>query len=152
MTNEISNETTTNNSIGINGVDVAESVNKTWIDEAIQREATPKDLRKETQQEFCKRIGIDTSTYYRNVMRPENKKKIVNIWLNEAFIGGNEVLKALQEKAKKGDVKAIELYMKFILELVENFDIKSGGNTFQVIFDNSFKNYANSASSSKTDS
>jgi hypothetical protein len=98
-----------------------------WVEKAIEREATPKELREGTVEKFAEKYGIDPSTYYRTVRRKENKRKIVEIWLNEALNGGQEVLRALQEKAKKGDTKAIELYMKFVLELAENLDIKSDG-------------------------
>ena len=131
----ITEQTTT----GINVTEGFENVGtaKDWVEEAIQREATPKDLRKETQQEFCEKHGIDRTTYYRQMLRKDNKRKIVEIWLNEALNGGDEVLRALQQKAVKGDTKAIELYMKFVLELAENLDVKSGGQTIAIQIINS---------------
>lgn len=98
-----------------------------WVEKAIQREATPQKLRKETVEEFAKKYNIDPSTYYYNVRKKENKKRIVEIWLNEALDGGQEVLEKLRENAKSGKEKSIEMYMKFVLELAENLDIKSNG-------------------------
>jgi hypothetical protein len=65
----------------------------------------------------------------------------LRIWRDEAFFGGNTVLRKLKEMADNGDIRAIELYLKFILELTENLDIKSGGQTVNIVFDSSFKNY-----------
>ena len=126
------NETPINEQPTINPSNVEASIvvtpeKKDWVEEAIQREATPSPKRQETVEEFSRRHGIDPSTYYYNMRKKENKRKVVEIWLNEALVGGNEVLEALREKAKAGDTKAIELYMKFVLELAENLDIKSDG-------------------------
>jgi hypothetical protein len=90
----------------------------------IQREAIPKPERTDTIEEFCKRHGISDSTYNYQKAKKENKAKVLEIWLNEAFDGGNEVLKKLKENALEGKEKSIEMYMKFILELAEKMEMK----------------------------
>lgn len=124
---------------------------KTWIDALCEREATPKAAREGTIESFCKEWGISPSTYNYQRLRKENKKRIVEIWLNEATNGGNEVLNKLKENALEGKEKSIEMYLKFVLELAENLDIKSDGKSFQVIFDSAFKNYGNSTSKTEGD-
>lgn len=104
-----------------------------WVEKAIEYEATPKSLREPKEKgDFIKSLGIPVRTYYYNIGKTENKARIVKIWLNEALNDGNEVLQKLAEKAKAGDMKAIELYMKFVLELAENLDIKSGGQSIVI--------------------
>lgn len=104
---------------------------KTWIDEMIEREALPKPLREGSIEDFAKKHGISSETYFYQRRKKENKKRIVQIWLNQAMDDGNEVLQKLAEKAKTGDNRAMELYMKFVLELAENLDIKSDGKAIQ---------------------
>lgn len=103
------------------------SENKNWIEQAILRESTPKPLREETVEEFAKKWGISSETYFYQMRKKENKKKVVEIWLSEAIEDGNVVLQKLKEKAQSGDNKSIEMYLKFVLELAENLDIKSDG-------------------------
>jgi len=106
----------------------SESVSKKdWIQEMCEREATPKAAREGTIESFCKKWGISESTYGYQKRLKENKKKIVEIWLNEASNGGNEVLAKLKDNALEGKEKSIEMYLKFVLELAENLDITSGG-------------------------
>lgn len=97
---------------------------KDWINAMIQREAIPKPERTNTIEEFCKQYGISDSTYNYQKSKKENKAKVLEIWLNEAFYGGNEVLKKLKENAVEGKEKSIEMYMKFILDLAEKLDVK----------------------------
>lgn len=98
-----------------------------WIDAMIEREAIPKPAREETTGDFCAKWGVSEETYYYHARKKENKKRIVEIWLNEAIDGGNDVLKKLEEKAKGGDTKAIEMYLKFVLKLKEGIDITTDG-------------------------
>jgi len=125
-----------------------------WVAKAIEYEATPKSLREpKSKMDFINSLGIPRSSYYHEISKRENKKKIVDIWLNEALNGGNEVLEKLKQNALEGKEKSIEMYLKFVLELAENLDIKSDGKSFQVIFDTAFKNYGgNSASKTEGDS
>ena len=111
---------------------MSENVEKqNWIKEMIEREATPKAERTETVAEFAVSHSISDSTYNYQKNKKENKRLIVEIWLNEATDGGNEVLSKLKEKANAGDMKAIELYLKFVLKLAENLDITSRGEVIK---------------------
>jgi hypothetical protein len=100
---------------------------KNWIDAMIERESTPKPARKETVAEFAKKWGIDDSTYWYQSRKPENRARVVDIWLSEAMKGGNEVLKKLRENALEGKEKSIEMYLKFVLELKDRMDITTDG-------------------------
>jgi len=111
---------------------------KGWIKELIKRESTPRPERTEIIAKFCERHGISESTYDYQRRNKKNKAEVLAIWLDEAFYGGNTVLRKLKEKAEDGDTRAIELYLKFILELSENLDIKSDGRSItinQVFYD-----------------
>lgn len=101
-----------------------EEIQKTWLDEAIEREALPQSARTETTQEFCARWGIPSSTYYYNISKPEIRKQILNLALNYARKYTSDVLEKIGEEAKNGNMKAAELYLKFIEQLDEKFDIK----------------------------
>lgn len=125
------NETGTEQVAGI--IDSKETTKKKgWIQEMINREATPKQERTDTVKEFAEKWGIDESTYNYQRRKKENKRKIVEIWLNEATNGGNEVLQKLKENALAGKEKSMEMYLKFVLELAENLDIKSDGKALIV--------------------
>lgn len=111
---------------------MAEMTEKNWIQAMIEREATPKAARQETIAEFCAKWDVDTSTYYYQARKKENKREIVGIWLNEATNGGNEVLEKLKQNALEGKEKSIEMYLKFILELAENLDVKTDGKALKI--------------------
>src|SRR5574343_403525 len=102
---------------------------KGWIQEMIEREATPKAERKETREKFCERFDISEGTYNYQRVKKENQRKIIQIWLNEATNGGNEVLAKLKQNALEGKEKSIEMYLKFVLQLAEQLDIKLDDNT-----------------------
>jgi 3-hydroxy-3-methylglutaryl CoA synthase len=103
-----------------------------WLKEAIEREALPQAARTETTQEFCARWGIPSSTYYFNVSKEENRKLILKLALNYAKKYTSDVLERIGEEAKKGNMKAAELYLKFIEQLNEKFDLTTGGE--KIIF------------------
>jgi len=129
-----------------------EDSKKNWIDAMIEREALPKPLREGTIEEFAEEWNISSETYFYQRRKKENKKRIVQIWLNQAMDDGNEVLKKLAEKAKAGDNKSMELYIKFVLELAENLDIKSDGKAIQQLagFDYVKANKTDNSSTTKT--
>ncbi len=106
---------------------------KNWVKAMIEREATPKPERRETTAQFAERYGICESTYNYQKNKKENKKEVIRIWLNEAIDGGNEVLKKLKDNAIAGKEKSIEMYLKFVLELAENLDIKSDGKPIPIL-------------------
>mgnify|MGYP000860897461 CR=1 FL=1 len=94
-----------------------------WIDEAIELEATPKAAREITVLDFLKKHGIESSTYYYQMRKPENQKKVLELCLSQAKKGAPEVLEKLREKAEGGSEKSIEMYLKFILALKERADL-----------------------------
>lgn len=101
---------------------------KTWIEKAIEREATPKAARTQTVSQFAQENGIDESTYYYQMRKKENMEEVLRICLSNARTGAPEVLEKLRQKAEEGTSdKAIEMYLKFILELAEKTDITSKG-------------------------
>lgn len=105
---------------------------KNWIDEMIERQATPEPLREGTTAEFCKKWGIPESNYYYHAAKPENEKKILNISLRLAKNYTPEVLKNLGERAK-GDNKAAELFLDYVLELRKKVDMTSGGKPIPLL-------------------
>lgn len=104
-----------------------------WIDEMIEREATPKALRTETVEDFCARHDVSVSTYYYQSSKTDNWKKVLEISLMSAKKEVPDVLKVLGEKAKSGDMKAIDLYLDYVVQLSKNIDIKSGGEALPVL-------------------
>lgn len=106
---------------------------KNWIEEAIEREALPKPARKESVADFASKWGIDESTYYYQMRKPENEKKVLELSLSEAKKGTSDVLDKLREKAEGGSDKAMEMYLKFVLALSEKSDITSKGERIMVL-------------------
>lgn len=106
---------------------------KNWIEEAIEREAIPKAARKESVSEFAKKWGIDESTYYWQMRKPEHEKKVLEICLSQAKKGTPDVLEKLREKAEGGSEKSIEMYLKFILALTDKIDLTSGGKPLPLL-------------------
>ena len=100
-----------------------EETKENWIDKMIEREAIPKQLREDTVDEFCEKYGVPPSNYYYHFSRPENKKKIIAITVDNVKKHAPEILEKLAEKAKDGDVKAIDLYMDMILQLSKNLHL-----------------------------
>lgn len=97
-----------------------------WLDEAIQLEATPKLLRKETVKEFCDRNGLPLSNYYYHLSKPESKKRVLEIALTKARDKAPDVLETLVREAEGGDMKAMAIYMDSILRLAKQLDITTG--------------------------
>lgn len=110
-----------------------EETKKSWVEEMIEREALPKTLRTETVEDFCARHGVSVSTYYYQSSKTENWKKVLEISLMSAKKEVPDVLKVLGEKAKSGDMKAIDLYLDYVVQLSKNIDIKSGGEALPVL-------------------
>jgi len=106
---------------------------KNWIDEMIEREATPKSLRTNTVEQFCAKYGISESTYYYQSNKTDNWKKVLEISLMSAKKEVPDVLKVLGEKARSGDMKAIDLYLDYVVQLSKNIDIKSGGEALPLL-------------------
>ncbi len=104
-----------------------------WIDAMIEREALPKASRKETVEEFCRKWGVAESTYYYQSSKSDNWKKILEISLNSAKKECPEILKVLGDKAKSGDMKAVDMYLNYIVQLAKNLDIKSDGKELKTV-------------------
>ena len=100
---------------------------KDWIQEMIELEATPKKLRAESVVAFCKRYKLARQSYYYELSKEENKKSILEIVLNKAKAECPDVLDTLVQKAKDGDMRAMDIYVDSILKLAKNLDIKSDG-------------------------
>lgn len=103
-----------------------------WLDEALAREATPKALRQLTIEQFAEKWGITSSKYNYEMGKDENWKKVLEITLNLAKKSTPEVLERLKEKAESGDLKAIEMFLDYILKLAKNLDIKSDGKAIPI--------------------
>ena len=101
--------------------------NKTWLDEMIQRQTIPLTLREETVAEFCEKWGIYPSLYYYHLYKKENQEKILEIVLSKAKTAVPDILEKLIEKAKEGDMKAIDIYLDSVAKLAKNLDIKTDG-------------------------
>lgn len=100
---------------------------KNWIKEMIELEATPRAIRQEGIGDFCKRLGVNESTYKYQRSKKENQEQILEIVLNKAKSECPEVLSVLVDKAKSGDMKAMDIYIDSILKLAKNLDIKTDG-------------------------
>lgn len=114
---------------------------KTWIDEMIIREATPKPLRKDTIKEFCEKWGVAERTYSYQSAKKENQRQIINLWLSEVTKDGLEVLQVLAKNAKEGKEKSIEMYLKFVLELKERMDLTSDNQKIVILAEELQKKY-----------
>ena len=126
-------------------------MNNNWIQEMIEREALPKAARKETVAEFCARHDISETTYYNHSSREENQKQSLKIALMSVKKRAPEILEKLGDKAEEGDTRAIDMYLKYVLELVDKLDITSDGKPIYLptqIIDK----YDNSTSSPTEDS
>lgn len=99
----------------------------TWIDEAVEREAIPKPSRVDTVEAFCNKHDIAENTYYYQIRKEENRKRILDITLNKAKDEAPEVLKVLVDRAKSGDMRAMDIYVDSILKLAKNLDLKTDG-------------------------
>lgn len=104
---------------------------KSWIDEMIEREALPPELRENTTDDFCQKHNVPRSTYYYQASKKENQDKIVGLALNYAKKYTSEVLDNLGQRAKS-DNKATELFLRFVLELAEKRDITTGGEKLEI--------------------
>lgn len=106
---------------------MAEKIQNNWIKEMIKRQMTPMSLREGTINDFCKKYNIPSSNYYYYASKKENQEKIVKGSLMLAKEYTPDILEKLGEKAKAGDMKAIDMFLNYILKLSTNLDIKSDG-------------------------
>ena len=89
-----------------------------WIELALMRESLPKVMREpRTDRDFCKKYGIPESTFYFELNKTENKKKVIDLCFEHAKKRTPEVIKRLVEKAEIGeDDKSVEMFLEYILE------------------------------------
>lgn len=99
-----------------------------WIDEGIEREATPKRLRAETTVAFCKRHGIERSTYYFEMLKKENFEKIEELCFKQAKKHTANILDSLGQRAVD-DNKAAEIFLEFVLERKKRLDLTTKGES-----------------------
>lgn len=112
---------------------MSKEIKVNWIEEMIEREALPKSVRKETVEDFCIRHKISDSTYYYQSSKTDNWKKVLEISLMSAKREVPEVLKVLTEKSKGGDMKAIDMYLNYVIKLAKNLDVKSDGKPLPIL-------------------
>lgn len=103
-----------------------------WIDEGIEREATPKQLRAETTTAFCARVGVERSTYYYEMQKKDVFEKIEDLCFKQAKKHTADILDALGQRAKT-DNKASELFLEFILERKKRVDITTKDETLNAM-------------------
>lgn len=108
---------------------------KNWVDEMIERESLPLTLREGTVEEFAKKHKIAIATYYYQLSREENQKKVLELSLNSAKRAVPEILEVLIDNAKKGKEKSIEMYLDYILKLAKNLDLKTDGKPLDGLTD-----------------
>lgn len=102
-----------------------EEERKDWKEEAILYMATPETLREPKDVvDFLKEYDVASSSFYYFVRKKETKQRILDICLDNAKKRTPEILEKLGENAANGDNKAIEMYLKFILELSEKTKVE----------------------------
>ena len=107
------------------GMNTKELKNKVevWKVLLVEREAIPKQQRAETTIQWCKDNSIPRSTYNWELAKPEIKKKITDIAVNNTKKHAPEILDNLGKRAKKNS-RDTELYLRFILELQEKINLQ----------------------------
>lgn len=98
-----------------------------WIDKMIERESIPKQAREETVEKFCVSNSIAENTYYYQARKRENQEKILELSVSIAKREVPEVLKVLVDKAKDGDMRAVDTYLDNIAKLSKNLDLTTKG-------------------------
>ena len=106
---------------------------KDWITLAVERQAIPKALRKESVEEFCNLHGLSPANYYYHISKPENQQRILDLVLRVAKDSAPDILERLVEKAVEGDMKAMDIYIDSIMKLAKNVDVKSDGKVLPVL-------------------
>ncbi|MBD3244757.1 MAG: hypothetical protein GF335_02065 [Candidatus Moranbacteria bacterium] len=106
---------------------------KSWIDKAIRWKATPKDLRDpKTVIEFCKKNEINRREFYRECDKKEFKDKILDKSLNNVQNNTPNILHKLSQIAENGNLRAIEMYLKYILKLQDVKDNTFGTKDYKI--------------------
>lgn len=112
------------------------SVEKSWIEDALVYLATPKDKRyPATIVDFCEQHGIPRATFYFEIEKKSFQEKLLKRMLSAVKEHAPEVLDRLVQNAKEGETKAIEIFMKYVLEVAEKVEHKGevGGFVLNII-------------------
>ena len=104
-----------------------------WIDKMIERESLPRQLREQTVEVFCKENDIGENTYYYQSRKPKNQKEILDLSVGVARREVPEILKVLVEKAKAGDMRAVDTYLDNVVKLSKNLDLTSGDKPIAIL-------------------
>lgn len=95
---------------------------------AIEYEATPSWAREpKTTSEFIEKIGIPRSTYYREMSKLENEKRIIELCFKQAKKRTPNVLDKMGQKAEEGDSTSIGQYMDYVLEKTRKSEVEHKG-------------------------
>lgn len=139
---------------GISESNVVENVKTDWVEKAVEYEATPKSLREPQDKmtfidDICK---VPRATYYYEINKKETQEKIIDLCFKQAKKRTPEVLEKLGKKAEEGDNVSIGQFLEFVLEKKKKMELSADKeNPFIIQFDNTFKEYGSSTSST-TDS
>lgn len=99
-----------------------------WVEKAIEYEATPKSLREpKTDTEFIDSLGIPRSTYYYEIAKIENQKRIIDICFKQAKKRTPQILDKLGQKAEDGDNQSIGMFMDYVLEKTKKTETEIKG-------------------------
>ena len=114
-----------------------EDLSDNWIEAMIDRESIPKSIRQKDIKldDFVAKYGISHATYYYQVSKTENQKRIIEKSLRFANSSTPKILEVLRDKAKNGDTKAIEMHLEYVTKLSKKIDVMSGGKELKRLTD-----------------
>ena len=102
---------------------VLDGAEPTWVGEMIEWLSVPKDLRHpKTVVEFCDKMGIRRDQYYTQAEDIKFQQRLIRRMKSIVKDRAPEVFDKLLQNALEGETKAIELYMKYIMELAEKIE------------------------------
>lgn len=102
---------------------ILDGAKPTWVGEMIEWLAIPKDLRHpKTVVEFCDKMGIRRDQYYTEAEDPNFQQRLLKRMRSIVRDRAPEVFDKLLQNAIEGETKAIELYMKYIMEMAEKIE------------------------------
>jgi hypothetical protein len=104
---------------------------KDWITAMVEREAIPKAVRGDTIDQFCEKWDIAVQTYHYQKSKKENRERTLEITLNLAKDEAPEILDKLVDLGKKGNTKAIQIYVDSILKLAKDLNLNVNLNNMK---------------------
>jgi len=94
--------------------------------------AKPETLRRKNR-EICQSYQLVEDTFYYRVRKPEFKKRVVEIALNEAKNWVPELVEVLKEKAiTDKSEKSIEMALKYVADIADRLDVTTKGKEINV--------------------